>query len=136
MPISKSSLCNTGRAGTVQDWFTKARNSSCVLPNNKNGSLRRFARLNKKLERQELTNQFAEIIEDQKKKGAVERADESSILRREFYIPPKPVRENRSGINKTSNCARRLSKSLLRRFVTKRLFAALTRPCRTNSGAC
>lgn len=62
-----------------------------MLPNNKDGSLRRLASLNKKLERQELTNQCAEIIEDQKKEGVVERADESSSNCREFYIPHKPV---------------------------------------------
>ena len=62
-----------------------------MLPNNKEGSLRRLACLNKKLERQELTNQYAEIIEGQKKEGVIERADEPSITSREFYIPPKPV---------------------------------------------
>ena len=62
-----------------------------MLPNNKDGSLRRLACLNRKLERQELTNQYAEIIEDQKKEGVVERADESSVNCREFYIPHKPV---------------------------------------------
>ena len=55
------------------------RGNHPVLPSNKDGSLRRLACLNRKLERQELTNQYAEIIEDQKKEGVVERADESSI---------------------------------------------------------
>ena len=62
-----------------------------MLPNNKDRSPLRLACLNRKLERQELTNQYAEIIEDQKKEGVVERADESSINCREFYIPYKPV---------------------------------------------
>ena len=67
------------------------RGNHPVLPSNKDGSLRRLACLNRKLERQELTNQYAEIIEDQKKEGVVERADESSFNCREFYIPHKPV---------------------------------------------
>ena len=46
-----------------------------MLPNNKDGRLRRLACLNKKLEGEELTNQYVDIIEDQKK-GVVERADE------------------------------------------------------------
>lgn len=62
-----------------------------MLPNNKDGSLQQLASLNKKLECQELTNQCAEIIEDQKKEGVVERADESSSNCREFYIPHKPA---------------------------------------------
>lgn len=65
------------------------RGNHPVLPNNKDGSLRRLACLSKKLERQELTNQYAEILEDQKKEGVVERADESCINCREFYIPHK-----------------------------------------------
>ena len=67
------------------------RGNHPVLPNNKDGSLRRLASLNKKLERQELTSQYGEIIEDQKKEGVVERAEESSVNGREFYIPHKPV---------------------------------------------
>ena len=55
------------------------RGNHPVLPNNRDGGLRRLASLNKKLERQESTNQYAEIIEDQKKEGVVERADESSV---------------------------------------------------------
>lgn len=56
-----------------------SRGNHPVLPNNKDGSLRRLACLNKKLERQGLTNQYAEIIKEQKKERIVERADESSI---------------------------------------------------------
>ena len=62
-----------------------------MLPNNKDGSLRRLACLNRNLRCQKLTNQYTEIIEDQKKEGVVERADESSINGRAFYIPHKPV---------------------------------------------
>ena len=62
-----------------------------VLPNNKEGSLRRLGSLNKRLERQNLTSEYEEIIEDQKKAGVVERADEPCVGGREFYIPHKPV---------------------------------------------
>ena len=40
-----------------------------MLPNNKEGSLRRLATLNKKLECQELTHEYTAIIEEQKKAG-------------------------------------------------------------------
>ena len=40
------------------------RGNHPVLPNNKDGSLRRLASLNKKLERQKLTSQYGEIIEE------------------------------------------------------------------------
>ena len=49
-----------------------------MLPNNKEGSLRRLPCLNRKLEHQELTDQYAEIIEGQKKEGVVERAENST----------------------------------------------------------
>lgn len=62
-----------------------------VLPNNKEGSLRRLNSLNKRLERQNLTSEYEEIIEDQKKASVVERADEPCVGGREFYIPHKPV---------------------------------------------
>ena len=90
------------------------RGNHPLLPNNKEGSLRRLACLSKKLERQELTNQYAEIIEDQKKEGVVERADESSINFREFYIPHKPVVRATA---ESTKLRRRLSKSLQRRSV-------------------
>lgn len=48
-----------------EDWYETElpwRGNHPLLPSNKNGSLRRLACLNKKLERQELTNQYAEII--------------------------------------------------------------------------
>ena len=46
------------------------RGNHPVLPNNKEGSLRRLKSLDKKLERQELTNEFADIIEEQKNSGS------------------------------------------------------------------
>ena len=51
-----------------------------MLPNNKEGSLRRLNSLNKR----------QEIIEDQRKAGVVERAEEPCAGGREFYIPHKP----------------------------------------------
>ena len=67
------------------------RGNHPVLPNNKEGSLRRLATLNKKLERQELTHEYTAIIEEQKKAGIVEKAEQPSLSVREFYIPHKPV---------------------------------------------
>ena len=46
-----------------------------ALPNNREGSLRRLAILNKKLERQNLTSDYEDILEEHKKAGVVERAD-------------------------------------------------------------
>ena len=50
-----------------------------VLPNNKEESLCRLRSLNRRLERQNLTSEYAEIIEDQKKEGVVERAEELRV---------------------------------------------------------
>ncbi|XP_048585435.1 uncharacterized protein LOC116605101 [Nematostella vectensis] len=60
------------------------------LPSNKAGSLQRLASLTKKLERQDLTAKYAEIIEEQITEGIVEAAEGPSIGR-EFYIPNTPV---------------------------------------------
>ena len=51
-----------------------------MLPNNKEGSLRRLNSLNK----------LQGINEDQKKADVVERAEEPCAGGREFYIPQKP----------------------------------------------
>lgn len=48
-----------------------------VLPNNREGSLRRLGSLNKKLGHQNLTCEYTEVIEDQKKVGVVKRANET-----------------------------------------------------------
>ena len=49
------------------------------------GALKRLAALNKKLERQLLTSEYAAIIEEQKETGVVERAEEScaGVLQRQ-----------------------------------------------------
>ena len=60
------------------------------LPSHKNGSLRRLTSLVRKLERQELTNKYNEVIEEQKAAGVVESAEKPAVGR-EFYIPHKPV---------------------------------------------
>ena len=60
------------------------------LPSNKDGSLRRLSSLNKKLERQGLTAEYDEIIQDQKEQGIVEECP-TKPGGREFYIPHKPV---------------------------------------------
>ena len=46
-----------------------------MLPNNREGSLRRLASLNRKLKRQDLTSAYKEIIEEQREAGVVEKAD-------------------------------------------------------------
>ena len=60
------------------------------LPNNKNGSLRRLTSLVRKLERQGLTDDDSEMIEQQRAAGVVESA-ETPAVGREYYIPHKPV---------------------------------------------
>ena len=67
------------------------RGNHPVLPNNREGSLRRLASLNRKLKRQNLTSAYEEIIEEQREAGMVEKADGHCVGDREFYIPHKPV---------------------------------------------
>ena len=67
------------------------RGNHPVLPNNKEGSLRRLATRNKTFERKKLTNEYADIVEERKKAGVVEEAEKPSVSAREFYIPHKPV---------------------------------------------
>ena len=74
-----------------------------MLPNNKEGSLRRLATLKKKLERQERTHEYTAIIEEQKKAGVVEKAKQPSVSAREFYIPHKPVMRTTAEYQR--NCA-------------------------------
>ena len=65
-----------------------------LLPNNKQGSLRRLESLLKKLQKEpNLLDQYDEVIQDQLAKGIVERVS-SDPVGREFYIPHKPVRES------------------------------------------
>lgn len=60
------------------------------LPNNRNGSLRRLANLQRKLRQTAMTESYAEIIEKQKADGIVETASDQPCGV-EFYIPHKPV---------------------------------------------
>lgn len=57
-------------------WARQQRGSLCQL---------------RSLEHQNLTCEYAEVIEDQKKVDVVERAKEMCVGGREFYIPHKPV---------------------------------------------
>ena len=66
------------------------RGNHPVLPSNKQESIRRLNSLNKKLERQGLTNEYDLIIRDQKEQGIIEDCPPEPIGR-EFYIPHKPV---------------------------------------------
>ena len=77
----------------VEGWYEtglpwKANHPS--LPNNKAGSLRRLDSTIRKLEKQELFEQYDAIIRDQLAEGIVEPAGEH-VVGREFYIPHKPV---------------------------------------------
>ena len=96
-PNDQSSVYAEFKEQLVRDqegWYETGlpwRGDHPVLPNNNEGSLRRLKSLNKRLERQNLTSEYAEIIEDQKKAGVVERAEGPCVGGREFYIPHKPV---------------------------------------------
>jgi hypothetical protein len=59
------------------------------LPNNYNGSLRRLANLQRKLQQNGLTDSYSKIIDTQKAEGIVEVAsqDPQGV---EFYIPTNP----------------------------------------------
>ena len=60
------------------------------LPSNREGSLRRLNNLVKRLNRDGITAEYHQIIEEQKSQGVVELAPDSPTGR-EFYLPHKPV---------------------------------------------
>ena len=60
-----------------------------LLPSNKAGSLRQLVQLHSKLKRLDLTEKYANVIEQQKSQGIVETVTEPPI-EKEFYIPHKP----------------------------------------------
>lgn len=60
------------------------------LPNNKAGRLRRLINLRSRLQCMGLTEEYGQIIEQQKSEGIVEEANESP-QEKEFYIAHKPV---------------------------------------------
>ena len=66
------------------------RGNQPSLPNNQTGSLRRLTTLTKKLDQQHLTNQYNQVIEEQKANGIVESAMQPASGK-EFYVPHKPV---------------------------------------------
>ena len=66
------------------------RGNHPVLPSNKQGSLSRLSTLIKKLERNNLTDDYGGIIREQLETNIIETASEE-VKGREFYIPHKPV---------------------------------------------
>ena len=60
------------------------------LPSNKEGSLRRLNNLVKRLSRDGLTEEYNQIIEEQKSQGIVELATDPPVGQ-EFFLPHKPV---------------------------------------------
>ena len=80
-----------------EGWYETSlpcRGNHPPLSSNYNGSLRRLANLQRKLQQSGLTNRYSEIIEVQKAEGIVEVANQDP-LGVEYYIPHKPVvREN------------------------------------------
>ncbi len=61
-----------------------------ALPNNKQGSLQRLAKLDKNLQRRDLTSAYSEVIRSQESENIVEKAP-PEVYGKEFYIPHKPV---------------------------------------------
>ena len=66
------------------------RGNHPVLSSNKQRSLRRLSTLIKKLERNNLTDGYYDMIREQLETNIIETAPEE-IKEREFYIPHKPV---------------------------------------------
>ena len=60
------------------------------LPSNKDGSLKRLHSLNRKLQREGLTEEYGAIIKEQLDEGVIEKAPPVSQSK-EFYIPHKSV---------------------------------------------
>ena len=60
------------------------------LPSNKDGSLKRLHSLNRKLQREDLTEEYGVIIKEQLDKGVIEKAP-PVLQSKEFYIPHKSV---------------------------------------------
>ena len=60
------------------------------LPSNKEGSLKRLQSLNRKLQREGLTEQYDAIIQEQLKEGVIEKAPPVS-QQKEFFISHKSV---------------------------------------------
>ena len=73
-----------------------------LLPSNRAGSLHRLVQLHSKLKRLDLTEKYANVIEQQKSEGIVETATKPPVGK-EFYIP-QACCTNRSRINKIAHC--------------------------------
>ena len=61
-----------------------------ALPNNKQGSLQRLAKLEKNLQGRDLTSAYSEVIRSLELENIVEKAP-PEVNGKEFYIPDKPV---------------------------------------------
>ena len=61
------------------------------LPSNKEGSLKRLKNLTRKLQREDLTDEYDGIIQEQLTEGVIEKAPPVSQPEKEFYIPHKCV---------------------------------------------
>ena len=61
------------------------------LPSNKEGSLKRLKNLTRKLQREDLTVKYNDIIQEQLTEGVIEKAPPVSQPEKEFYIPHKCV---------------------------------------------
>ena len=81
---------STGWYETGLPW----RTNHPPLPDNRAGSLQRLANLSKKLDRQQLTEKYDQIVEEQKAEGIVESAEDPA-QEKQFYIPHKPGGEAR-----------------------------------------
>ena len=76
-----------------EDWYETRRpwkGNHPPLPSNKTGSLKRLDNLVKKLEKQNIIEQYDKIIKDQIDEGIVEKA-EKDAEHKEFYLPHKAV---------------------------------------------
>ena len=68
------------------------------LPSNEAGSRRRLNNLVKRLERNDMYEQYDEVIQDQLEKGIVEPAPPDASGN-EFYIPHKQLKRPNSGLS-------------------------------------
>ena len=75
------------------------RGNHPLLHSNKQGSLRRLYNLNKMLEREGLTTEYNQIIQEQKEEGIIEQCS-AEPAGREFYIPHKPVIRKKAATTK------------------------------------
>ncbi len=73
-----------------------------ALPNNKQGSLQRLAKLEKNLQGRDLTSAYSEVIRSLELENIVEKAP-PEVNGKEFYIPDKACRAGYSHHNKITS---------------------------------